>query len=315
MAAVAKPEVLEVLSDPRLRAMRFSVGPINVNSSEYDRVSDLIESDAVSVVPWNETYSQYIPLKNRLMTHGSKLDNQIRSNLVHECTHVISDVNKVNVTRIADEVAAYLAQISYLYLLMPDLAEPPFGGPPINELMRQGMRLVREYGLGATKGWGAMIAQSDIADFGRVIHTVPKYEFSESEKLAVDGVTPTGSQEDMFFALQVRRIGNKFLDDLIAADVQEILSPTRTVAHENYVTWDPELLSLFDSYMGGVDSEKKAVLQKLLRIFVTVDQRSATQLLSRLSNAGQGDNVSRRFQSVFPTAVREALLSALRLSR
>jgi hypothetical protein len=40
---ITKEDVLQVLDDPKLHSIRFSVAPIQVNSVEYDKVSDYIE--------------------------------------------------------------------------------------------------------------------------------------------------------------------------------------------------------------------------------------------------------------------------------
>jgi hypothetical protein len=54
---ITKEDVLQVLADPRLHFIRFSVGPIQVNSVEYDKVSDYIEAGAIDVVPGKKTFS------------------------------------------------------------------------------------------------------------------------------------------------------------------------------------------------------------------------------------------------------------------
>src|SRR5208282_836436 len=97
---ITKEDVLQVLDDPKLRSIRFSVGPIQVNSVEYDKVSDYIEASAIDVVPGKAKVSKYIPQRDTLITRNSNppLDENVRSNLLHECTHAISDINKYDVT-------------------------------------------------------------------------------------------------------------------------------------------------------------------------------------------------------------------------
>ena len=46
---ISPDDVVEVLSDMRLRSIRFSAGPIQVNVDEYDQVADFIESGAISL--------------------------------------------------------------------------------------------------------------------------------------------------------------------------------------------------------------------------------------------------------------------------
>src|SRR5437588_4835437 len=204
--AITKQDVLEVLGDAKLNWLRFSVGPINVNAFEYEKVADLIASGAIKVVPWEKNYSQYVPLSDTLMTRSGTLDLQGRTNIVHECTHAISDINEVNVTRLTDETAAYLAQMAYLLLLDPDQPEPPYGGPPVYNVMRQGMKLVKKYQLGQPTGQGATISHSDITEYGHMIHAVPDYSFSESQKLDVDGVSLTDDQAKKLIDVQLGRL-------------------------------------------------------------------------------------------------------------
>lgn len=307
---IMKADVLEVLNDPTLHNIRFSVGPINVNSDEYD---NYVESEAIKVVPWKKTYSQYIPEIDTLWTKAGNppLNEEVRSNLLHECTHAISDINTVNVTRLMDEAAAYLAQMAYALLLVPALPEPPIG-PPLYNMMRQAMQLVKKYQLGRPAGYGAIIDPRDIANLAQAVHAIPDYHsIDPKEKSAADGV----AFNKKFLHLQLIRIFNRMLDDQMRKDVEEMLSmKVQYVSHENWVTSDSELLTIFDLYRRGGDGQKKA-RQKLLHIFLTIDQGSATRLLQRLSTLRKGDVVSERFQSGIPPPVKTDLLAALQLPR
>jgi hypothetical protein len=111
---ITKEDVLQVLGDPKLHSIRFSVGPIQVNSVEYDKVSDYIEAGAIDVAPGKASYSKYIPQKDTLVTRigNPPLNEDARTNLLHECTHAIADINECDVTRLTDEAAAYLAQVA-----------------------------------------------------------------------------------------------------------------------------------------------------------------------------------------------------------
>jgi hypothetical protein len=314
---IEKADVLEVLGDMRLRNIRFSVGLINVNSTEYDRVADYIASGAITVSPRGGNFSLYFPQINTLKTRdGDPRGNKnVRTNLLHECTHIISDINEVNVSRLTDEATAYLAQFAYLLLLDPAVQASPIREPMAN-MMRQGMQLVEQYKLGKPAGQGAKIAQSDISDLESAIHAIPDYANIEKDKLAADGVALSTNQAEEFFLRQLSRLGNKLLDDLMAEDLKYLLTPkVRYVSHENYVTWDPELLTLFDLQASGGSKQKQAAQQKLFRIFLTIDQRNATGLLQRLLTLRKGDVVSERFHGGFPPQLKSSLLAALQLSR
>ncbi|MCW5746527.1 MAG: hypothetical protein KIT36_10050 [Alphaproteobacteria bacterium] len=315
---IEKADVLAVLGDPMLRRIHFSVGPINVNSSEYDKVADYIGADAIQVKPGRSSVAIYLPQINTLRTRRGEppLGLDARTNLVHECTHAISDINKCNVTRMTDEAAAYLAQIAYLLLLDPSITEPPIG-LPIDNMSRLCMKLIDKYRIGRTEGLGAMISHDDVADLARLVHAIPDYaNIRENEKLAADGVSLSDDEAQEFYRLQLSRFMSQNMSRMDAEDVAQMLTTkVRGVAYENYVTWDPELLELAASYVRGGAAQKRATQQKLLRIFLTIDQSSATRLLRRLSPPSKGDALSERFNSGFPLPARTALLSALQLSR
>jgi hypothetical protein len=315
---ITKTEVLEVLEDYRLKKLRFSVGPVDINAFEYGQVADAIKVGAITVKAGQKNnYSQYRPQKDLLFTKvgNPPMDLNTRTNLLHECTHIISDINEVKITRLEDEAAAYLAQIAYLMLLDPSTAEPPIG-PAINNMMRQGMKLVAKYKLGEPGGNGAKVSQDDIASFARLIQAVPDYSnIGEKEMLDADGVGLDEDEKKQFLLLQHDRMANQLLDERVAEDVKKLLYPERIIAYENYVTADPELLELINAFARGGPERKKAVLQKLTHIFMTVDQRNATELLQRLAKTKKGDIVSERFQGSFPPPQQTALLSALRIAR
>ena len=308
---ITKEDVLQVLDDPKLHSIRFSVGPIQVNSVEYDKVSDYIESGAIEVVPGKAKYSKYIPQKDTLVTRNGNppLDENVRSNLLHECTHAISDINKYDVTRLTDEAAAYIAQLTYALLLRPSLPEPPIG-LPLDNMMRQSMHLVNKYELGSPAGYGAMIDQRDVADLARAVYAIPDYhDIDPDAKLTANGVALSDKQSEEFYRRQVQRLMNQ---DTSGTDAS---TKAPYASYEDYVTSDNELLTLFDSYRRGGDAQKKTALQKLLRIFLTIDNRAAVQLLQRLSAPRKTDIVSERFQSGLPASERMTLLAALRLTR
>ena len=118
---IEKEDILEVLSDPTLHQIRFSVGLIKINSDEYDKVADYIEAGGITIEPGTDKVANYYPETDTLQTRAGEppLDLNARTNALHECTHIASDINEYNITRLRDEAAAYLAQITYLMLLAP----------------------------------------------------------------------------------------------------------------------------------------------------------------------------------------------------
>ena len=211
---ITDKEVLQVLRDPRLRVIRFSVGPIQVNSVEYNKVSDYIESGAIDVVPGKENWSKYNNQTHTLTTRAGDppLDLNARTGMLHEGTHIITAINKYPVTRMTDEAAAYLAQFAFLLLLNPSQEKPPIGRPK-NDMMRQGMDLVEKYHLCEAEGYGAIIDQRDIISLAQAVHRNPDYQgIKEEEKLQVDGVDLSDEQSQEFYRLQVQRFISQSAD-------------------------------------------------------------------------------------------------------
>ena len=316
---ITKDDVLEVLDEPALHNIRFSVDPIQVNSVEYDKLYDYLESGAIDVVPTTENYSQYRPEENTLYTRDGNppLDKQRRSNLLHECTHAISDINRYDITRLTDEVAAYLAQLTYFMMLAQFDVDRPPAGPALNNMTLVTMQLVDKYSLGRSRGYGAIIDQGDITDLARLIYAIPDYHFpNPGEKLHADGVSLSERQAQWFYQRQLQRLMAQQMNDRMNADESQRLgTKVLMVAYENYVTSDNELYGLFDSFRRGNDAQKKTVLQKVTRIFLTVDQAAAARLPERLSVPKQNDALALRFQGSFPAPTQGTLLAALRLSR
>ena len=315
---IGKEDVLKVLNDPILHKIRFSVGVIQINSDEYDKVADYIESGGITIKPGNDKVAHYVPEIDTLETRSgdSLLDLNTKTNILHECTHIASDINEYTITRSEDEAAAYLAQITYLLLLDPNTPKPPMGraATPVDNLMRVGMDLVEKYKLDEPAGYNRSISAGDIDDMESAVLRDPHYgnKFNKTTRLIANGI----KRSDQQWANLLARFAARTNDKLIAQDVNHMLTTrVQSSEHENWVTDDNELITLMDSYRRGADPQKRTVRQKLIHIFLTVTQASATQLFGRLSDPRKGDLVSSRFNTVFTPAVKIDMLSALQIPR
>lgn len=286
---IGKDEVLEVLADLRIRSIRFSAGPINVNVDEYNRVADFIDTGAVEVKSTKQSFNRYVPEKNTLFLKDgdSRNDLSIRTGILHECTHVIADINKVRVLRLHDEAAAYLAQFSFLKLLDPSFSKAWIIGDPMDDLMRLGLNLVYTYGLGQPKGFGAIISPSDIGALGPLVQRIPEYShIKDQDQLAADGVALTENQMAAHHASEMARLADK-------------------IKYENW------LLSTVNAAQTGSGAKKSSAYQELRQHFFWVYQPVATVLLARLSAVKKGDPLSERFDR-FTAQEKNELLRALR---
>lgn len=288
---IGKDEVVEVLSDFRIRSIRFSAGPINVNVEEYDRVADYVGSGAITVKT-TKSVKRYVPKANTLyLLDGDPVnDFNIRSGILHECTHVAADINKAAVARLHDEAAAYIAQLSFWKLLDPSYAPVTMLGDPLGDVLRASLRLVAKYGLGQPAGFGAVISQPDIDDLGRLVQRHPEYSMiKDAEQTDADGVDLTEDQAARHFA-------NK---------------STRAAERTKYEAW---LLGNMNKVAAGA-GQKSLAYQALFQHFFMVYQPEATILLHRLSALKNGDRLSERFHAGLSAQQKHDLLEALRVPK
>ncbi len=285
---IGKDDVLEVLADFRIHSIRFSAGPININAKEYARVSDFIASDAVKVESTRGSFNYYVSEKNTLFLKDgdSRKNLTTRTGVLHECTHIIADINKARISRLHDEAAAYLAQFAFYKLLDPPEATL-FVGIPADDLMREGLQLVENYGLGQPKGFGAIISTSDLNALGGLVQRIPEYAHIKIEdQLAADGVALTGMQAMAHYASEAGRL-------------------TYRTQYESL------LLGSMNTAQTGSGAQKSSAYQELRKHFLMVYQPVATMLLARLSAIKKGDPLSERFGR-FTAQEKNELLRALR---
>jgi hypothetical protein len=285
---IGKEEVMEVLSDFRIQSIRFHAGSVPVNVEEYDRVADFIGTEAIKIKLTKEG-KHYLPQRNTLVLvdGDSRNDFNVRSGVLHECTHVISDINKLRITRLHDEAAAYLAQFAFLKLLDPSFEAPPLRRVPINDLIRLCLSLVEKYGLGQPKGFGANISASDIDDVGFAVQRNPEYSnIGDTEQLAADGVDLTEEQAMAHVAAELARRNDK----------------------AKYEAW---LISTLNEAKAG-GKQKSIAYNRLRHHFFVIYKPTATILLHRLSAIKTGDRVSELFHSAFTPQEQHDLLETLR---
>jgi hypothetical protein len=289
--SIGKDEVLEVLSDFRIHSIRFSAGPIHVNVEEYDRVGDFIESGAIDVKP-TASQQRYVPQKNALFLNdgNSRTDFIVRSGILHECTHVIADINKVRVSRLHDEAAAYMAQLSFHMLLDPSYQGPSLRGDPISDLTRVCISLVTQYHLGQSNGFGAVISASDLATLGSLVQRNPEYSsLGTNDQLAADGVGLSEQQAFAHVAHELARRGDRIKYEVA---LLEMMSKAQTAG-----------------------AQKSSAYQQLRQHFLMIYQPTATVLLHRLSALIHGDLLSERFHAGFTAQEKQDLLSTLRMPK
>lgn len=295
-----RQDVIDTLNDPLVRRIDFHVGKTHVDAEGYLTILDMVETGVIEVVEGDRNYAEYIPKLNRLRTQGGRSPAGVeqRATLLHESTHAIVDLRGYAATRLDDEVAGYLAHLTYALLSIPDLPDPPIGGL-LNNLMRQGFALVRRYKLHLAEGAGARIAPQDIRDFGRMINALPLYrDIAPEEMTFVDGVVPDIRKH----AIRLR----------VPQEPEEVSTRYSYSAKENYPMPGDEWLAAF---LAGKDNGKRvtraAIALELGRIFRGSDAQAARDLHGRLSARVADDPVSQAFWENIDAKTRKALLPLL----
>lgn len=176
---IGKAEILAVLADPVLNRMNFAVGDIMINARQYKNVADYIADGDISVVVGNGALAFYDGNRNEIETQKGDppLNLGDRAQILHECTHAIADIDGLDVLRLTDEVAAYLAQLTYMELSQPGLLPTGPRGParPMGRLTMGVNAVIRKYELHKPKGFGVSISTLDIWNLANDVRRVPDY--------------------------------------------------------------------------------------------------------------------------------------------
>ena len=176
---IGKAEILAVLADPLLARMNFAVGDIMINAQQYKNVAAYIADGDIGVVSGRGALAFYDGNRNEIETQAGNppLNLADRAQILHECTHAIADVNALDVLRLTDEVAAYLAQLTYMHISQPGPLPTGPRGParPMGRLTMGVNAVIRKYELHQPKGFGVSISDLDIWNLANDVRRHPEY--------------------------------------------------------------------------------------------------------------------------------------------
>jgi len=197
---ITKHNVLEVLADPKLMKMNFTVANITVNHKGYQMVSEYIQAEDIQVLPGKEAVAYYDGRRNALITQAGTppLGLSDRVQLLHECTHALVDISGMNVLRLQDEVTAYLAQVTYAQLESPSSPLPSLssaGASPMGKLTFAMLQVVQSYGLHTSKGFGARIEDWDLLKLTKAVHAFPDYAHVKASEISVGAGVPVKNNQ------------------------------------------------------------------------------------------------------------------------
>jgi hypothetical protein len=192
---ITKNDVLAVLEDPNLTHINFTVGNITVNHQGYRHVYDYIKADDIQVIPGKESVAYYDGRRNTLETQSGNPPLQLpdRVQILHECTHALVDIRGLNVLRLHDEVAAYLAQVTYAQIESPSSplrALSPVGASPMGKLTFYMLQVVQQYNRHARGGSVIQINDWDLLKLTKAVQAFPDYAHVKASEISVGAGVP-----------------------------------------------------------------------------------------------------------------------------
>jgi hypothetical protein len=215
----------------------------------------------------------------------------------------------VKITYLNNEAVAYIAQVTYS--MLSDPSGPDLRGSQMDNFTTMMKNLVRKYNLHNRQGYGARILDKDLEDVARNVHTlpVPEYRNAKFTDMAITDGVHTSRTHGFWRPTVEPFILNRV--HFVDPDVEETTMAVRGVSHENSVTSDDEIGALIRKYrtVGGPD--KSAVVRRLTYLFLTITQKDADTLSSRLSARRTSDHLSTLFHDVMPATEKANLLAAL----
>lgn len=196
---IVKQDVLNALDDPVLKRFKFTVGNLTVSPQGYTDVRQAVSDEDIQVQPGTEKVAFYDGKLNAIITQAGSppLNLGDRAQLLHECTHAIFDAYGWAANRREDEVAAYLAQLTFMSIANPTPIAHHLGptGKPFADLLFGVLAVIEKYSLHQPRGFGAMINPIDTETLKRLVVQLPDYaKISSTETSKHPGVPSTHNQ-------------------------------------------------------------------------------------------------------------------------
>jgi hypothetical protein len=174
--------VLDILGFKELDKINFAVGQVHVCGQNYRKVADFIRNGKIQLNTFLRLDDKGVPIPAYYLRDENTLNlNSLTlgdiAQILHECTHAISDIYGLIPLRLADEATAYLAQFTYLKILNPTF--PKYEGKisdlsPVARLMIEGYRVVQKHNL--HKGKFARLEKNDIDSLISAVRGMPDYK-------------------------------------------------------------------------------------------------------------------------------------------
>ena len=176
---IGKQDVLDTLNQPAVKRFKFTVGSLTVSPQGYADVCQAVSDGDIDVKPGGGSDAAYDSRLNTIFTQNGNppLNVADRAQLLHECTHAIFDAYGWVANLREDEVAAYLAQLTFMFIVNPGPFPHHLGrtGRPFADLIFGFAAVIEKYRLHELAGFGALIDPMDTAALKLLVVRMPKY--------------------------------------------------------------------------------------------------------------------------------------------
>ena len=198
---IGKQDVLDTLNQPAVNRFKFTVGSLTVSPQGYADVRQAITDGDIDVRPGGGADAFYDRRLNAILTQNGNppLGVADRAQILHECTHAIFDAYGWASNLREDEVAAYLAQLTFMFIVNPGPFPHHLGrtGRPFADLIFGFAAVIEKYRLHEPAGFGSLIDPMDTDELKLLVVQMPKYAGLRPADVSSDsGVPGTHSQID-----------------------------------------------------------------------------------------------------------------------
>ena len=120
MAQTVEESVLRILQSPEVSRINFNLLAVEVSGRAYLEIADKILEGSITVeidetVAQDGAAAKYSPRQNKFRMGSHRYGfREWHSAVVHEATHALVDIKKIQISKIDDEVVAHVAHTLYL---------------------------------------------------------------------------------------------------------------------------------------------------------------------------------------------------------
>ena len=241
--------VADVLREPVLQHIDFSLEDFHINSTNYGLVADAIETGRIQIElstprPGAALGAAYTPGRDMMSISGSGTFTNARdkATIVHESTHAMLDMLRIaTFSDINDEAASYLAESVYLHAQQSDYVLSEISDVTTRNLIGAAQQTAQRHGLYRRRGRSVHLTFLDCTALRAAITAHRGYSMLTDDPHAGNGLRAARPAEDVDTDIEQRRQINAAMRDF------QLFFGRRGTARYHlidnltapYIDWDP----------------------------------------------------------------------------